>query len=425
MTAPLMPLVACDHCNLIHRPVAALPHGQFARCTRCGSRLHGAHVHSLDRALALALAAAILFLCVCTFPLMHLDLQGMQARTALPGAMMALYRQNMSALALLTGWAALVAPAAVIASMLYILLPMRMGRVPPGFARVMRGMQFLQSWAMVEVFMLGVVVSLVKLGKVGEVHADVGTGLCAALMLLLTGLSVEFEHRRIWQMHDILRFGRMRDQLSSSQSAAQPDQPLLVCSTCGLICTAHGEHCACPRCNTMLHAGRPQSLSRCLALLLASLLLYFPANLLTMMETTSAFDVQEDTIISGVVYLWQNGSPDLAVIVFVASVVVPLLKILCLGLLLACVKWRWQIPRIQQSRLFALVEFVGKWSMLDLFVIALLSALVDFGPLASVRAGPAAIAFGAVVVLTMLAASAFDPHLIWREPIKKTEGSNG
>lgn len=404
-----------------------MPRGQFARCTRCGSRLHGAHLHSLDWALALALAAAILFLCVCTFPLMHLDLQGMQARTALPGTMMALYQQHMPELAVLTGWAALVAPAALIASMLYVLLPMRMGRVPPGFAGVMRGMHGLQSWAMVEVFLLGVVVSLVKLGKVGEVHADVGTALCAALMLLLTGLSVEFDRRRIWQLHDILRLGHMRDPIppSVAEGAALPEQPLLVCSTCGLICTAHGEHSACPRCKTSLHAGKPQSMSRCLALLLASLVLYFPANLLTMMETTSAFDVQEDTIISGVVYLWQNGSPDLAVIVFVASVVVPLLKILCLGLLLACVKWRWPIPRIQQSRLYTLVEFVGKWSMLDLFVIALLSALVNFGPLASVRAGPAAIAFGAVVVLTMLAASAFDPHLIWREPTIKTEGSNG
>jgi len=143
------------------------------------------------------------------------------------------------------------------------------------------------------------------------------------------------------------------------------------------------------------------------------LVLYLPANLLTMMESVSPFGVQQDTILSGVVYLWDNDSPDLAVIVFVASIVVPIAKIMALGLLLACVRWRWALPPRQLARLFRLIELVGKWSMLDLFVIGLLAALVDFGAKASVQAGPASLAFGAVVVLTMLAASSFDPRLIW------------
>ena len=159
-------------------------------------------------------------------------------------------------------------------------------------------------------------------------------------------------------------------------------------------------------------------MSRCWALLIAAYILYVPANLLTMMETGSLISYRKDTIISGVVELWTTGSWVVAVIVFIASVTIPLLKMISLTLLLVSVQRRssW-LPR-QRTRLYRMVELVGRWSMLDIYVVTLLAALVQLGAMATVKAGPAALAFGAVVVLTMLASMQFDPRLIW-DPLQK------
>lgn len=161
-------------------------------------------------------------------------------------------------------------------------------------------------------------------------------------------------------------------------------------------------------------------MQRCWALVIASYILYIPANALVMMETGSLITYRRDTIVSGVVHLWRTGSWMIAVIVFIASVVIPLLKLFSLTLLLISVQRRstWN-PR-QRTRLYRLVEAVGRWSMLDIYVVTLLAALVQLGSMATVKAGPAAIAFGAVVVLTMFATMEFDPRLIW-DPLQKEE----
>ncbi|GAB4058312.1 paraquat-inducible protein A [Uliginosibacterium sediminicola] len=187
---------------------------------------------------------------------------------------------------------------------------------------------------------------------------------------------------------------------------------LCGCHACGLVSTL-AEHSHCPRCGARLHARKPDSLVRCWALLLAACVLYVPANLLPIMETTSFGASERNTILSGVVALWTGGSQDLALIVFIASVVVPIGKLLSLVVLLLGVQFRSGRNLLQRARLYRLVELVGKWSMLDVYVVALLAALVRFDALMDVRAGTGALAFGAVVVLTMLAAQAFDPRLIW------------
>ena len=197
-------------------------------------------------------------------------------------------------------------------------------------------------------------------------------------------------------------------------------QGLCSCHACNLVSrrervpgTAH-----CPRCGASLHFRKPGSVSRCWALLIAAYILYIPANLLTMMETGSLFSYRKDTIISGVVELWRSGSQEIAVIVFIASVTIPLLKLISLTLLLVSVQRRSKWHPRQRTRLYRLLELVGRWSMLDIYVVTLLAALVQLGSLATVKAGPASLAFGAVVVLTMLASMQFDPRLIW-DPVEK------
>jgi len=172
----------------------------------------------------------------------------------------------------------------------------------------------------------------------------------------------------------------------------------------------------CPRCGAALHFRKPASVSRSWALLIAAVILYIPANTLPMMKTSSLFGSQSDTIMSGVVYFWTSGSWYLALIIFFASIMVPLLKMMALALLLVSVQRRSRWQPAQRARLYRLVEFVGRWSMLDIYVVAVIVALVQLKALATIQPGAGAAAFGAVVVLTMFSAMAFDPRLIWDTP---------
>lgn len=195
---------------------------------------------------------------------------------------------------------------------------------------------------------------------------------------------------------------------------------LFSCHVCGLVSKAAGTGgpAHCPRCSARLHFRKPDSLARTWALLVAAYIMYIPANLLPMMKTSSLFGSENDTIMSGILFLWSSGSWDLALVVFIASILVPMLKLIALTLLLISVQRRAGWLPVQRTRLYRLVELVGRWSMLDIFVVTILAALVQIGSLATITAGPAALAFGAVVVLTMFAVMQFDPRLIW-DPLQK------
>jgi len=203
------------------------------------------------------------------------------------------------------------------------------------------------------------------------------------------------------------------------------DAGLLVCHACGLLSrpAAAAHDLACARCGAGLHRRKPDSISRAWAFLIAACVLYVPANVLPVMETGSLFGSQRDTIMSGVVYLWTSGSWPLALIIFIASIMVPGAKLLSMTVLLISVQ-RWPAWRPHDlGKLYRIVELVGRWSMVDIYVAAILAALVQFQALATIKAGPGAVAFGAVVVLTMFAAEAFDPRLIW-DPVKEERESD-
>lgn len=188
------------------------------------------------------------------------------------------------------------------------------------------------------------------------------------------------------------------------------------CHDCTLLCRLpeHGAHGAlCPRCGAPLHARKPRSLERTWAFLIAAILCYLPANLLPIMKVTSLGRAQADTIMSGVVYLLLHGMWPLAVVVFTASVFVPLLKLAILFGLLVSVQRGSRWRPVDRTRLYRITEAIGRWSMVDIFVVTILVALVRLGNLATVEAQTGAVFFGAVVVLTMLAAESFDPRLIW------------
>jgi paraquat-inducible protein A len=190
---------------------------------------------------------------------------------------------------------------------------------------------------------------------------------------------------------------------------------LLACDTCHLVCRpVEGARMPqCPRCNAFVFARKPASLARTWAFLVACYLLYIPANMLPIMDTSSLFGAQRDTIMSGIIYLWDSGSWATAAVVFMASIVQPIFKLSVLTYV------AWSVGRgrvrdpLRQTHMYRFVHVIGRWSMLDIYVVALLVALVQSPTLAEIEPGPAAVAYGAMVVFTMLASLSFDPRLIW------------
>lgn len=190
-------------------------------------------------------------------------------------------------------------------------------------------------------------------------------------------------------------------------------QGFIRCHDCGHLSHRTGRHPRCPLCNARLHARLPNSFQRTAALALSALCLYIPANMFPIMLVTRFGVSEPHTIIGGIIVLVKSGMTPIALLVLVASILVPLMKLAGLGLLLLNVHYGWQAHARKWTVVYRIIAFVGRWSMLDIFMISILVSLVDMGGVAQIIAGPAATAFAAVVVLTMFAAKSFDPRLIW------------
>jgi paraquat-inducible protein A len=171
----------------------------------------------------------------------------------------------------------------------------------------------------------------------------------------------------------------------------------------------------CPRCGSVLHQRKVNSITRTWALVIAALIFYVPANVLPITVVASLQGIQADTIISGVIYFIKSGMWPIALVIFTASVFVPLMKLMILIYLLISVQRDSQWRRKDRTVLYRITEAVGRWSMVDIYVVTILVALVKMEALANIDAGPAAVHFAAVVVITMFAAEGFDPRLIWDE----------
>ena len=193
------------------------------------------------------------------------------------------------------------------------------------------------------------------------------------------------------------------------------DAGILICGECHELNRQDPEtdEQTCTRCGALVHARRPDSLMRTWALLLTSAILYIPANLLPIMTINSLGQGSPSTIMAGVIELVQHGMIPIAAVVFVASILVPTFKLVGIALLLFSVQRHQPLSARQRIIMYRFIEFIGRWSMLDIFVIAILVAVVNFGRIASIEANLGAVAFASVVVLTMLAAGTFDPRLIW------------
>lgn len=409
-----MSLIACHDCDLIHR-VDAVPEGSIAKCSRCGAVLHQHKPDSLDRTLALTVAGLILFVVANAFPFLGFKLQAQVHEILLITGVRELYHQGMWILATVVLLTTIVMPALQMMGLLYVLVPIRLNRMPWKLREVFRFIQFLRPWAMMEVFMLGILVSIVKLAKMATIVPGIAVFAFMALTFVLTASLAVLDSHSVWE--------RIKIRESTRGIPVARTHPI-ACHSCHLLCCspsqeAHGL--TCPRCGTNLHRRKPDSIARTWALILAAAVFYIPANVLPITVVTSLGKKHADTIISGVIYFISSGMWPIALVIFVASVFVPLIKLLALSYLSFSVQRKSRWRPVDRTKIYRMTEVVGRWSMVDVYVVTILVALVNLGALASIEAGPAAVYFCGVVITTMFAAMSFDPRLIWDQMENKNE----
>jgi paraquat-inducible protein A len=390
-------LRACPICGQF-QIMPALSRRQSACCVRCGSVLRRDRTDPAGRALALATTAMLMFWLAASLPFMSIDLAGGQQIHVITGPE-ALDNTGMWALALVVLITTMAAPLAKLVAVAWVMIGLRLRHPPRYLATVFRWVEYLTPWSMIEVFMLAVFVAYAKLGAIAPVHIGGAAYALGVLMLAMAATDSAIDHEAIWQ-----------------RLAPEPAPPrirtagMMACDACGEVSDHHGH---CPRCGAALHRRKPHSLARAWALLIASAILYIPANTLPILTVIQFGQGAPSTIIGGVLELAEAGQWPLAVLVFVASITVPVLKVVGLALLLITTQRGMRGHLAERTLLYKIVEAVGRWSMLDVFMISIITALVQAGEIATITPGPGAVCFCAVVILTMLAAISFDPRLMW------------
>lgn len=400
------PIVACHECGTVHRVHSLLP-GAGADCSNCGGTLYSRHRAGLDRILALYVTAAILFVLANAFPFMSLNIEGRTQTTELFSSGLALWHADMGFLAGVVLAFAVLLPALKILAALWVLVPLKLGRRPWLAARSIRLFDRLRPWAMMEVYLLGVMVAYVKLLDLA--HIELGPSMYAfvALIVSMVAADAALDDQDLWD--------KVAPQATTALLPPPRGTMLAGCHDCGQVALVRpgDRHRHCGRCGSALHKRKPDSVARTWALVLTATILYVPANVFPVMTVIYFGRGAPDTIISGVIELLHGGLWPLALLVFVASIMVPVLKLIGLSYLLISVQ-RGSIARLRdRTFLFRIIEQVGRWSMIDVFMIGILTALVNLGSIATIEPGIGAVCFAGVVIVTMIASMSFDPRLMW------------
>ena len=406
---PLTPsrLRECHHCTQL-QVVPPMPPASRAICLRCDAVLRHTHHDPLGLPLALNVAALVLFSIAISSTLMQVSRAGQVHIAYLFSGPIGLENYGMWELAAVVLFATVAAPLAKVSVTTTVLLGAHQQHPPDWLRGLFAWAERLRPWSMIEVYLLGVFVAFVRLGT--EVHIELGAALyaLAALMVVMVAADYTLDTEAVWDV-----IGRHRSlALEEHIGAHRPGARRMGCGICRYV-TRTFPGTVCPRCGFPLQARKPNAIARTWALGFAALFLYIPANTYPVLTLTSLGATTPSTIMGGVRELLDAGMWPLAALVFFASILVPVMKVIGLTILLVSTQTRSRRRLRDRTRLYRIIDNIGRWSMIDIFMGSLLVALLQFGAVVSVRPGPGAVAFAAVVMLTMLAAQAFDPRLMW------------
>ena len=411
-TAERQVRVACPDCGLLQR-LPNLRRGHSAECRRCDRLLAGPATGRVDAPLALALAAFLILIPATVEPLLSVASHGALRTCWLWSAIVGLWREGFASLAMIVGAFCLAFPYIYLTALIAVLAALRLG-VRARLGPVFRWVMLLRPWMMLEIFLVGCFVAYSRLRLVVGVDVLAGgwclMGATLALLLALTQL----DERTVWDALPLRRARRYSRWHLRRQAPERADHGgSIACTACELLVSDAHAGGACPRCGAALHARKPYAFKVTAALVAAAFMLYIPANALPVLTLVSFGHEQSNTIITGVIELIHNRLWPLALIVFLASIVVPLLKLCGLTWMLLATLQGSRRTVLARTRFFRLIDAVGSWSNIDVFVASVLVALLQFGEIAQARVGIGLTAFAAVVVLTMVATRTFDTRLMW------------
>ena len=395
----------CPQCGLLCKLPPRYP-GLVADCPRCGEVLWRMRRSRRSFPLSCALAALLFYLFALVAPFLEIEVYGRFSVARLGTGPAQFVAQGFGLAGALVFTVTLIAPALKLGLLVITLGGLRI--LPPSLLKpAFRCYLALAPWAMLDVYLLGFLVAYTKLTAYAVVHLDTALYALICCMMTMAAADGSVDIEQIWRTLDTRACTP-----KTVRGAAQ-----LGCHACGFLNTAAPAPAPsglrCLRCGAAVHTRKPSSLNRAWAFLLAAMCLYIPANVYPFMAITSLAHTTSYTIFGGIIELAQAGLWPLALLVFFASFTIPLTKILLLGYMLVTAQLRTKAHLRFRSAAYRFIDFIGRWSMIDVFMVSILIALMRFGQFASVHAAIGSVCFGAVVVLTIFAVAAFDPRLMW------------
>lgn len=422
-------LQACPECDLL-LPKIRVAEGQKSECPRCGYVLAKHKKNSVARSLALGISGLLLYLPAIFLPLMTFKKLGMTDSANIFETIIEFYADDYFFVAAMVLFSAVLFPLFKLSLLVTVTLCIKLQNFPAILTRLFRLYIHLEDWAMLEVYLLGIMVTIIKMYHSTEIVFNTGFFCFISLVIITIASSVTVNKDRFWNL--IEAKGQPQHQPATPENAPNPaltngitasTSGLILCKDCGkLLPQVDDENnrvCICSRCGATLHQRKPASIARTWALLLTAIIFFVPANTLPIMRVEFLGIPSNSTILDGIKLFFEDGSYFVALIILTASILIPIFKII--GLLIVLLTIRLRRPNFlrQKTVMFRIIEFIGRWSMLDIFVIAILGVFVNFGFLTSIETAPAATYFCLVVVSTMIAAMTFDSRIMWDLENKK------
>lgn len=419
-TTDMKRVAVCRQCNWLMRLPPRSP-AQAATCPRCQHAIAGPSQRDVEQPLAWSLSTLLMLALVFASNFLGFSTHGISHSMRFTDAASALFGYGYPSIAAILLATTVVLPAMFLAAIAYICVSARKNQVLPGTIPIARTVRTLQPWLMSDVFIVGVLVSLTKIVTLANIYFSLSFIAFCVYSLMLLRTTVLIDWTTLW---DAIAPPSDNTHLATGTTARS--QGITACRGCDTPFVASAGR-RCPRCDKQQFRwlDRIDRLQLTGALLVTSAVLYIPANLYPVLITTQLGRTEPQTILAGIFHLAQAGSWPIALVILLASIVVPLSKILALGWLCLARRSTYNGQALTRTRLFRVVEKIGRWSMIDVFVVAILCALVQAGELMTIQPGPGVIAFAAVVVLTMLAAISFDTRLLWPAcPHEKRENTD-